>query len=171
MKVQSPNGPAPRRLFALILLTMLTLLGAPPQRAAAADADCAGPNRLIVQIDGMRSEGGDITVTLYPDDEKKFLAKTGKMARVRPRTVMPVTEACFTLPAPGVYAVAVYHDEDGDHDFGRNLLGLPMEGFGFSNDAPTPIGLPQFSKVRFRAGPGDTTIKVRLRYVSRVAKR
>ncbi len=92
----SPNGPTPRRLFALNLPTMLTLLRAAPQRAAAADGDCAGPNRLIVQVDGMRSEGSDITVTLYPDDEKKFLAKTGKMARVRPGTVMPITEACFT---------------------------------------------------------------------------
>lgn len=169
MKVQSPLGPAPRRLFALLLL-LAAVIGATP-RPAAAQAACAGPNRLIVEVSGMRSDGGDITVTLYPDDEKKFLAKTGKMARVRPKTVTPVTEACFTLPAPGVYAVAVYHDEDGDHDFARNLLGLPMEGFGFSNDAPTPIGLPQFSKVRFRAAPGDTTIKIKLRYVSRKTAR
>jgi uncharacterized protein (DUF2141 family) len=73
--------------------------------------------------------------------------------------------ACFWLPQPAHYAVAVYHDANGDRDLNRSLVGLPTEGFGFSNDAPTPTGLPAFKAVRFRVGPGDSQIRVKLRYL------
>lgn len=163
--MQSPLSRALSRLFALLLATAwLGGLAAPP--AAAADAGCNGPTRLIVDVVGMRDARGEIAVTVYPDSAKAFLAKGGKLARQRVPTASPTTEACFALPAPGIYAVAIYHDENGDHAFGRNLLGLPLEGFGFSNDAPTPIGLPEFSQVRFKAGSGDTVIRIKLRYVS-----
>ncbi|MFC7554920.1 DUF2141 domain-containing protein [Pseudoroseomonas wenyumeiae] len=65
---------------------------------------------------------------------------------------------------PGIYAVAVYHDENNDHDFNRTLLGMPAEGYGFSNDAPTVIGLPSFESVRFQVGPEGARVPIRLRY-------
>ena len=33
--------------------------------------------------------------------------------------------------------MAIYHDANGDHDFNRSLVGLPTEGFGFSNNPET----------------------------------
>jgi uncharacterized protein (DUF2141 family) len=65
---------------------------------------------------------------------------------------------------PGEYAVAVYHDENDDHDFNRNAAGLPAEGYGFSNDAPTAFGLPDFDRVRFTLPPGGGRVAIRLRY-------
>ena len=35
----------------------------------------------------------------------------------------------------------------------------------FSNDPPTPTALPPFKAVRFKAGDGETKIKVKLRYL------
>ena len=153
-------------LAALFALTAVLGLAAPA--AAATADDCEGPEsqtRLTVQVAGVRAAKGEMAITLYPDDAKRFLAPHSKLARVRAVAQAPMTTACFWLPAPGFYALSVYHDENANHDFDRTVLGLPAEGFAFSNDPPTPTALPPFKAVRFKAGDGETRIKVKLRYL------
>lgn len=142
------------------------VLAAATPSLAAAD-ECVGkkgPHRISVQITGVRPAQGEVAVTLYADDSRRFLAPKGKLLRARVRAQAPATHACFYVAAPAVYAIAVYHDADGDRDFDRNAMGMPAEGFGFSNDAPTKIGLPSFDKVRFRARAGETPLRVTMRY-------
>lgn len=147
----------------LAAAAVLTLLAAP----AAAQAACegspgAGKVRLTVSATTLRNAKGEVAVTLYPDDRKRFLAKGGKLLRARVPASAPVTDACFWV-APGHYAVATYHDENGDRDFNRTLFSI-KEGFGFSNDAPTTLGLPSFDKVRFAVPAQGGSIRVRTRY-------
>ena len=152
-------------LAALIALT--AVLG-PAGVASAASADkCEGrpsDTKLTVQVTGVRVAKGEVAITLYPDDAKRFLAPHQKMARVRAVAQAPMTSACFWLPAPAFYALAVYHDDNGNRDFDRTIVGLPAEGYAFSNDPPTPTALPPFKAVRFKAAAGETTIRVKLRY-------
>ena len=75
-----------------------------------------------------------------------------------------MAEVCFWAPEPAYYAIAIYHDVNSDHDFNRTIIGMPAEGFGFSNNAPTRVGLPSFESVRFRAGPGTTQVPISMRY-------
>lgn len=148
-----------RRLAALFVL-----LGAAP---AAAETDCTGPasdTRLIVNVDGVRSSSGLVAVTLYGDDRKRFLAKRGALYVGRVPARQGRTQVCIHLPKPGVYGLAVYHDADGDRGFDRTGLGLPAEGFGFSNNAPTLFGLPSFSKVRFNVPWSGFATTVKLKY-------
>ena len=150
------------------LFASVALLGlATPAQAATAD-DCEGresQTKLTVQIIGVRAARGEMAITLYPDDASRFLAPHQKLARIRAVAQAPMTTACFWLPAPGFYAVSVYHDENANRDFDRTIVGLPAEGFAFSNDPPTPTALPPFKAVRFKAGEGETRIKVRLKYL------
>jgi uncharacterized protein (DUF2141 family) len=153
-------------LAALFALT--AILGLATSAAAATADDCEGresQTKLTVQVTGVRAAKGEMAVTLYPDDAKRFLAPHQKLARVRAVAQAPMTTACFWLPAPGFYALSVYHDENANHDFDRTVLGLPAEGFAFSNDPPTPTALPPFKAVRFKTGEGETRIKVKLRYL------
>jgi uncharacterized protein (DUF2141 family) len=154
----------PVRTSPIAALAALSALAATPAVAETCEGRPTA-NRLTVQVSGLRDAAGEIAVTVYPDDQKRFLAPKGKLARVRTQAATPVTSACFFLPAPGAYAVAVYHDANADRDFNRTIVGLPAEGFGFSNDPSTRVGLPAFKAVRFQAGPGEHVIKVRLRYL------
>lgn len=122
----------------------------------------AGKVKLTTIADGVRNAQGEVAFTLYADDKSRFLAKGGKLARVRTASVAPHTAACFWV-TPGHYAVAIYHDANGDHDFNRTLFAI-KEGFGFSNDAPTTLGLPSFSQTRFAVPAGGATIRMRMRY-------
>ncbi len=119
-----------------------------------------GNAKLIVEATAMHNAVGEVAFTLYPDDKKRFLAKGGKLARARVSAASP--HACFWLK-PGHYAIAQYHDENSDHDFNRTLF-APKEGFGFSNDAPTSIGLPSFEAVRTALVATGTIVRMKMRY-------
>lgn len=120
--------------------------------------------RLRVQVMGVAKPRGNVTMTVYPDSSERFLAKGGKLARQRVPAQMPATSACFVLPAAGQYAIAIYHDVNDDHDFNRTFVGMPNEGFGFSRNPKTRLGLPSLSEVRFAAAAGDNPVEIRLTY-------
>lgn len=155
------------RRFFYVAATAVLLAGSvlmPDAAAAQSCAGAAGPGkvRLSVTATEIRGARGEMVFTLYPDDSRRFLAKGGKLTRVRTATQAPATTACFWV-TPGSYAVATYHDENGDHNFNRTLFAI-KEGFGFSNDAPTTLGLPSLSRVRFPVGAGGSAIRIRTRY-------
>lgn len=153
------------RLAAACVAVLGALAAQGPARAAECEGDpSAGAVQLVVRVSGVQSARGQVAVTLYPNVKRRFLAPGGKLARVRTRAVAPVTSACFWVK-PGAYAVAVYHDADGDRDYDRNAVGLPVEGFAFSNDPPTRFGLPSFESVRFSVGAGGRTLPVQMRYL------
>jgi len=154
-----------RRFYLAVLLSgwMGLALAQPPAVAPACD-DSAGQPRLQVRVAGLKNAKGNITITVYPDDASRFLAKGGKLARQRVPAVQPETTACFSLPTAGGYAIAVYHDANDDHDFNRNFVGRPTEGFGFSRNPKTVLGLPRFSEVRFVAQAGDNPVQITLSY-------
>ncbi len=156
--------PAPSVRLAAAVLLASTLAMPIAARAQECVGTAAGA-RLRLEVTHVRGAEGKMVMTVYPDDARRFLAPKGKLARVRLPAQAPVTKGCFELPGPGRYAVAVYHDSNGNDRFDRTLVGMPAEGFGFSNDAPTVTGLPAFEAARFTVKAGETTIKIALRYL------
>lgn len=60
------------------------------------------------------------------------------------------------------YAIAVYHDVNKNQLLDKNFLGMPIERYGFSNDARGTFGPPYFSESAFRAANGKKlTITIR----------
>lgn len=134
--------------------------------AAAAQACTGTPSavRLFVNVTNVRSSDGLIAVTLYPDERIRFLARRGSLYVGRAPARQGTTRICIHLPSTGIWALAVYHDADGNRSFNRGRLGLPAEGYGFSNDAPTLAGLPAFRRVRLSVPRNNMSTSIRLRY-------
>jgi uncharacterized protein (DUF2141 family) len=80
-----------------------------------------------------------------------------KRAEVGAETVV----VTFDQLAPGDHAVKLYHDANDNGELDRNMLGLPSEGYGFSNNVGR-YGPPPFEEARFTVD-GATRITVRLR--------
>lgn len=157
----------PRR--ALGALGLLGLFVLAMSRAAHADTppDCAadaGQAVLRVSVSGMRSAKGTVTVTIYPDDTAHFLDGKYKVARQELPVTLPITSACFVLAAPANYGVALFHDENGNHHFDTNALGIPVEGYGFSNDPTLYFGPPSLDKVRIAVHAGENPVAIRMKY-------
>jgi uncharacterized protein (DUF2141 family) len=145
------------------------------QPASAADesggggggAPCTGhPGtvRLYVNVPNVRSSQGLIAVTLYADDSHRFLAHRGSLYVGRVPAHQGNTRVCIWVPKPGTWAIVAYHDENANRKYDRNMIGLPKEGGGFSNNPPTFLGLPSFRSVRFPVHAPETEIRIRLRY-------
>lgn len=151
------------------LLSLGTVAFAASLGLAASPAlaeDCTGTpsnTKAYVNVQGVKSSNGLIAVTLYADNSKKFLVKKGSIYVGRVSAKAGTTRVCIYVPKPGIYAFAVYHDQDGNRKFNRSGIGFPKEPFGFSNNASTLAGLPAFKSVRINV-PKDgfeTSIKLK----------
>jgi len=161
----------PRRARAAVLAFGMTLAAmAAPGAVASAQAapSCAGPASdtwINVTIDGVRNGNGLIAVTLYEDVSRKFLVKHGSLYVGRVDARAPQTHMCLFVPKPGVYALAVYHDEDASQTINRGgMLGIPTEGFGFSNNPVTIASLPSFRSVRINIPRANLSTTITLKY-------
>ena len=124
--------------------------------AAAAD--------LTITVKEVRNAAGVVRVGVY-DSQANFrkpeLAKAALQAKAAPGEVKFVLH---DLPA-GRYAAASFHDEKeiGHIEFGP--LGIPVQGYGFSNDAQSTDGPPAFSQAAFDFdGKSDKAISFSLNY-------
>jgi uncharacterized protein (DUF2141 family) len=50
----------------------------------------------------------------------------------------------------GEYAVAIYQDENRNKILDKNLLGIPTEIYGFSNNARSTFSAPSFQEAKFK---------------------
>jgi uncharacterized protein (DUF2141 family) len=141
---------------------------APAATQASPPATCEGKDKwpggiwLNVVAENVISSQGYINVTVYGDNRGKFLAKGGSlMSRFFPAQ-KGETRACVMLPKSGVYAIALYHDANGNKTFDRKLL--PDEGYGFSNNPSTLAGLPAWSSVRLNVPKPNLVTHIDLKY-------
>jgi uncharacterized protein (DUF2141 family) len=65
---------------------------------------------------------------------------------------------------PGTYALAVVHDENMNGKLDTGLLGVPLEGYGFSNDAKAWLGAPSFSAASFPYDGHNLELTLSLHY-------
>lgn len=65
---------------------------------------------------------------------------------------------------PGTYAMAVVHDENMNGKLDANWIGVPTEGYGFSNNAKALLGPPSFSAASFRYDGRNIDLTMRLNY-------
>ncbi len=144
----------PRRTL-VVLLTCL--LGA----SVAASDDAAV---LRVEVSGLRAAKGNVLCALH-DSGDTFPKKADK-ARARARAPASVGSLILVFPdvQTGTYAVVCFHDENGNQDLDQNLLGIPQEGLGFSNDATGTFGPPKFEAAQFRYSGGPQSIPILMHY-------
>ena len=64
----------------------------------------------------------------------------------------------------GTYAVAIYHDSNGDEVLNRGAFGMPTEGYGFSNDAPATDGPPRYSDAVVLVAGTHPAIQIQMKY-------
>lgn len=65
---------------------------------------------------------------------------------------------------PGTYALAVVHDENMNGKLDTNWLGIPTEGYGFSNNAKALLGAPSFSAANFPYEGQNLDLTISLHY-------
>ena len=162
----------PRRIRAAAakvaaLAGIAALTGFAGTASASPTPNCAGPASdtwINIAIDGVRNGNGLMAVTLYADNSRKFLVRHGSVYVGRAAAQANSMRTCIFVPQPGVYVLALYHDENGNQKFDRTGIGLPAEGYGFSNNPSTLAGLPSFRSVRLAVPHTGLATRVHMKY-------
>jgi uncharacterized protein (DUF2141 family) len=130
----------------------------------AADPPGAGGATLVVEVDGLKDDQGKVHASLYASEDG-FPTKPEKAIRqVDVKITGGRARVVFEGIAPGGYAVAAYHDENGNGKLDTGFLGIPTEGLASSNDAKGFMGPPSFEKARVEVAPGENRITVNVSY-------
>lgn len=118
---------------------------------------------LTVKVNHIRSDKGSVIYSLFNSHEGypskgELSLKSGNAAIKDGQAIISFND----LP-PGDYAVVLFHDEDSNSKLDTNFLGIPKEGYGFSNDARVTFGPPSYEKVKFTVS-NDGEISIKMRY-------
>lgn len=115
---------------------------------------------LEIDIANIKKLKGSVAIGIF-NSENGFLIK-GKEYKTKIIKVNSTIIHCEFKDLPdGNYAVAVYHDENSDNKFNTNLLGLPKEAYGFSNNFKPVVSKPKFSDTEFNLN-SDKKITIKL---------
>lgn len=116
---------------------------------------------LTINITDIRDIEGEMNIAIF-DNSTDFDAKTNwVIATEQTVTGSPMQVKIKNLPA-GEYAISVYHDKNNDGELNTNFLGIPKEGFGFSNDAINNFGPPSFDQAKITIAAADQATSIDL---------
>lgn len=113
---------------------------------------------LTVHLHGIRAQTGLLKVAVVDSQD----GWDGKAAPVQFDGAPPRSEdASFTFKdlKPGAYAVMITHDENGNGKLDTNVMGMPLEGYGFSNN-PQVMRKPTWDEARFTVSDSDVAIAI-----------
>jgi len=109
---------------------------------------------LDIEIENLKSNKGNINVLI--SDESKNEIASATFIRVKGLKA----EVSFDSIYPGKYAIQFYHDENQNGKLDMNLIGIPKESYGSSNNVKPILGPPKFEKMLFSLTENKKVIMV-----------
>mgnify|MGYP001426752647 FL=1 len=109
---------------------------------------------LDIEITNLKSNKGMISV-LISDENKNGIA-SATFIKVKGLKA----EVSFDSIYSGRYAIQFYHDENQNGKLDLNLIGIPKESYGSSNDVKPVLGPPKFEKMLFNLTENKKVIMV-----------
>jgi uncharacterized protein (DUF2141 family) len=120
-----------------------------------------GAADLRVAVTNIVEPKGEVLIAVY-DSPETYTKNTQPRAALKLRAAPPSVTAVFADLAPGRYAIATFQDLDGDGKLAANLLGIPSEPWGLSNDARAAFSRPGFQDVAIELGAEGRAITITL---------
>ena len=144
----------------VVLIAVLVFAGL--QGVVFAQTLCPG---IHVNILDIRNSTGTVACALFESPEgfpSEFLHSATNVMIIKIRKSQARCD--FEDIPSGTYAMVVIHDENMNGKLDANLLGIPTEGYGFSNDAKKWLGTPTFSAAGFSYDGQNIDLTMSLHY-------
>ena len=133
-----------RLLFLIVLLPVVAL----------------SQNQIAIDVHDVPSSKGKISVAVY--NTKEGFLKFDKVYKCDSIVAKKgITSIAITDIPEGEYALAIFHDENGNDKLDTNWLGIPKEKVAFSKAKMKTFGPPPFKDCAFKVAK-DTKIAISL---------
>ena len=104
--------------------------------------DLRGDISLEMEINNLESNKGLVYIRILNENENPVIVGTSPVVNFS-------SEISFDSISAGKYAIQFFHDENENQKMDFNLIGIPKEKFGSSNDVKPILGPPKFEKMLF----------------------
>jgi uncharacterized protein (DUF2141 family) len=151
-------------------LALVACSGTPPGKTqpyveAKGSGSGVTADTIVVTVNELRDNDGTVRCFLYNSPEEF------------PDSVKHIISSAVALPANKVatctfervpqnhdYAIVMLHDENNDNQLQKNAIGIPTEGYGFSNNAKARFSAPSFDDCKFHFATGTLPMTIATRY-------
>jgi uncharacterized protein (DUF2141 family) len=99
---------------------------------------------VSIHFQGIKTISGNIRIGIY-DSKETFPIEGKQIKGVTEKVESKSQVISFELPAGKKYSIAAFHDKNGNNKMDKNMMGIPSEDYGFSNNARATFSAPSFS--------------------------
>lgn len=116
---------------------------------------------LMVKVANIKEQQGFVMIAVY-DSENEFLGSDMVIGAKVEVDAEVITHRFLDLPY-GQYAISVFHDIDSNGELDTNLVGIPKEPYGFSNEGVNMFGMPSFKRAVFHYDRPQQEVEIDLK--------
>jgi uncharacterized protein (DUF2141 family) len=124
-------------------------------------AQSGGSATIILKVTGLRSEKGQVRIAVFNSSEK-WLGEQPAYSSTIKVDGQSVIWKINDVP-DGDYGVAVFHDENSNGKMDKNVLGVPLEPYGFSNNVRVTFGPPKWANAKFVVKGSTTQVSIEVK--------
>ena len=117
---------------------------------------------INIEVFNIKNQKGSLVIGLY-NIKETFPIKTEEFQSLILDINSTTLKGQFKNIPNGTYAIALFHDENSNEIMDKNFLGIPKEGYGFSNNAKALLSAPSFDEAKFELKE-TTNIKIEMDY-------
>ena len=133
----------------LLLILAVALLICSNFWAQEKDENTDSAGKFIVIVKGFETDEGKAMIALF--NSENSYSETGEKYQFVAAEIKDSTAEWIIENLPfGEYAIKLYHDENGNMEMDRNMLGIPSEDYAFSNNATGSFGPADYEDAKFQ---------------------
>lgn len=124
--------------------------------------DNSTQGNLKIKITGFKNNMGDCWFAIdnskdaFESDDSVFIGKI--LPIINNEVIVQIDSLKY-----GFYAIRVFHDENKNGKLDTNILGIPTEDYGFSNNARSWFGPPSWEKAKFLFNQKEMKIEIKVK--------
>mgnify|MGYP000860301426 FL=1 len=117
---------------------------------------------LDVVFTNIKQAKGQIYVAVYDNPGTYMNPDKARAKKVLPVSATGNLACAFPELQPGTYAISCFHDVNGNGKLDTNLLGIPTEPYGASNNARPKFRAANWAETKFEWKNDSGAISIRL---------
>jgi len=145
-----------RSIFSVTFLTGLVV--------SATLGDVLAQNTQII-VTGIRSPKGQVIVSIFKDEKGYEEEKPFKSIPFDKKALNSGKLVLECSLEPGTYGITLLDDENKNGKMEKTFIGVPKEGFGFSNFFMEKLKKPSFSDFKTNIKSKGNRLEIKVKYM------